>query len=123
MKVLDPGHEYELAILDDFENDLAPQHLRFVKRFGPGYPGNVNSYAGTNLQEVLRVLIDRVQYLEAQISDPSNGMVIKNLRECILLLELRAADRHGRVLPNTRLDIENEPVCKMCGHIACEQHR
>jgi hypothetical protein len=122
MRVLDPGHAYELVNLDDPRDEVPPNRLLFVKREGSGYPGNIGHHAGTNLQEVLRVLIDRVKYLEGQISDASNGMVIKNLRECILLLELRAAERHGRVLPNTRLDIENEPVCRACGHIACSQH-
>jgi len=125
MKVLDPGHHYELASLDEAQPPngvLLPNRLFFVKREGPGYPGNIGHHAGTNLQEVLRVLIDRVQYLDWQIPDPANQAVIKNLRECILQLELRAAERHGRVLPDTRLDIEREPVCNVCGHIGCNQH-
>ena len=125
MKVLDPGHHYELTSLDGIDppNGVSvPNRLFFVKREGPGYPGNVGHHAGTNLQEVMRVLIDRVQYLDNQIHDLSNDFVIKSLRDCILHLELRAAERHGRVLPNTRYDIENEPVCATCGHIACNVH-
>ena len=41
MKVLDPGHVYELAQLDRESYDRYPvAHLTFVKRVGEGYPGN-----------------------------------------------------------------------------------
>ena len=36
MKVLDPGHKYELAVLD---GDL-PVILTYAKRIGDKYPGN-----------------------------------------------------------------------------------
>lgn len=47
MKVVDPGHTYELDVLD------APQQhqghpLIFVKREGPGFLGNVGHNPGTN---------------------------------------------------------------------------
>jgi hypothetical protein len=48
MKVIDPGHYYELNVLD---GDLPlPAYLRFVKREGPGYPGNKDHYPGTTCQ-------------------------------------------------------------------------
>lgn len=59
MKVIDPGHVYELAHLDGQH----VERLVFVKREGDGYPGNFGHHEGTNLQEVLRALIDRVEYL------------------------------------------------------------
>ena len=117
MEVLDPGHLYALNILDGEGVEV----LRFVKREGSDYPGNADAYAGTNLQEVLRACIDRVKYLNAQISDPSNALVIEHLREAIRLLEERAARRHGRAFVTGEGQIECEPTCARCGHVGCTE--
>lgn len=119
MKTLDPGHFYALDLIDG----RGETFLRFVKREGKGYPGNVGSYAGTNMQEVLRALIDRTKYLDNQIPHPSNKIIVYLLRSCIHKLERRAAERHGRLLKMPYgLPIEHIPVCRTCGHIACDKH-
>lgn len=131
MKVIDPGHVYQLEWLDaDPEPTVEELEdvgiegadvLVFVKREGDGYPGNVGHHAGTNLQEVLRVMIDRVKYLDAQISHENNAGILANLRHSIWLLEQRAAERHGRSFDlSWAAGIENAPTCKRCGHIGCE---
>jgi hypothetical protein len=67
MRVMDPGHWYELALLDALPNRLGLETLRFVKRVGDKFPGNqLPAYAGTTTQEVLRALIDRTKYVDAQ---------------------------------------------------------
>lgn len=130
MRVVDPGHVYDLDVLDpDDAYESGP--LVFVKREGPGYPGNVGHHPGTNLQEVLRALIDRVKYLDGQIHDASNNRTLYSLRVAIYQLEERAARRHGRML-DLRVassvhgvvgdGIESLPVCGQCGHIGCEGH-
>lgn len=119
MDVLDAGHRYGLTIYDDM--DAFPQQIVFMKREGEGYPGNVGHYPGTNCQEVLRALIDRVKYLENQISHPCNDIILRCLREALIAFEIRAAMRHGRTLQQTcGLYIEEEPHCPKCGHIGCE---
>lgn len=118
MKVIDPGHEYELTMLDLPEGFV--ETLMFVKREGPGYPGNVGHHPGTNIQEVLRALIDRVKYLNNQITDARNGRVISHLRNAMWLLEDRAAERHGRTLDVHMREIEKLPTCTKCGHVSCE---
>lgn len=51
MRVVDPGHVYDLVSLDGGQ----VHRLTFVKRLGERYPGNVGfPHAGTNMQEVLR---------------------------------------------------------------------
>jgi hypothetical protein len=137
MKVTDPGHTYELDWLDGLpigvplrraqadgavaDGDIFENRLIFVKREGDGYPGNVGHHPGTNMQEVLRALIDRVKYLNAQVPDGRNGMVVRHLRGALLWLEDRAADRHGRTLDphtwNVDRAIELEPACPECGHV------
>lgn len=120
MNVLDPGHKYSLDCLDD---DYGLKILLiFVKREGEKYPGNKGHYSGTNLQEVMRALIDRTEYLNNQIPDTNNRIVIERLRECIWLLEERAARRHCRPFTEVFANIELLPTCKVCGHIGCTEH-
>lgn len=126
MKVIDPGHEYELDWLDGkppIERSGGVEdgnRLIFVKRSGNGYPGNVGYHPGTNIQEVLRALIERVKYLDGQIHDERNGAVLANLRGALYLLEDRAAERHGRRLTVQARNIEHQPTCNLCGHIECD---
>lgn len=126
MKVIDPGHEYALDWLDGKPPLVRPggvedgNRLLFVKRSGEGYPGNTGRRPGTNMQEVLRALIDRVKYLDGQVHDQRNDRVIDKLREAIWLLEDRAAQRHGRSLTARIQSIETLPTCKACGHVECD---
>jgi hypothetical protein len=128
MKVIDPGHVYELEWLDGKPRYSVEGHsawpenrLKFVKREGAGYPGNVGHHPGTNLQEVLRAMIERVKYLEAQVSHPNNAGILVNLRHSLWLLEQRAAERHGRPFElSWAAGIEEMPVCGRCGHIGCD---
>lgn len=122
MKAHDPGHVYELDNLDDPHGKFPKVVLCFVKREGAGYPGNVGHHPGTNIQEVLRALIDRVHYLDSQDPDKANLMVVDDLRHALRALELRAARRHNRKPPTFEIEIEKQPVCDGCGHIGCETH-
>ena len=121
MKVIDPGHEYELDSYDGGE----PVRLVFLKREGEGYPFNEGHHSGTNCQEVLRALIDRVKYLQKQIACEENECIINKLRSCLWEFEKRAAKRHGRasVFPWQEqyqvLPVEDQPTCAGCGHIGC----
>ncbi len=117
MKVIDPGHVYELESLDgEF-----PQTLTFVKREGPKFPGNVGHHPGTTLQDVLRALLDRMHYLQNQIPCEENHQVITDLEDAIYVLEARAAARHGRSLEGIAYtDVVNgNAKCPVCGHIGC----
>lgn len=119
MHVLDPGHMYRLRWLDGGSFGV----LRFVKRSGEGYPGNIGNYPGTTTQEVLRALIDRTQYVDNQIPCGENLEVLDHLRQAIYFLEERAADRHGRTLVLTEDEmecIETLPTCDKCNHIGCQ---
>ncbi len=121
MKVIDPGHEYLLDSYDGGE----PVPLVFMKREGEGYPFNVGHHPGTNCQEVLRVLIDRVKYLQKQIPCDENHGLLTHLRGALFCLEYRAARRHGRLLhlpSENPPEIEDYPTCSGCGHIGCEGH-
>lgn len=119
MKVLDPGHVYVIAEYDGG----GTQNLRFMKREGPGYPYNEGSHPGTNCQEILRVLIDRVKYLQRQVPCAENEIILGSLRSVLIAFESRAARRHGRelMLPFNQ-SIEDVKSCPRCGHINCDGH-
>lgn len=121
MKCIDPGHTYGSHIFDS-ENKLDDQFLQFMKREGDNYPFNVGTSPGTNCQEVLRVLIDRVLYLDAQKSAPENDIILTGLRSALMGFEIRAARKHGLELPAFRTPIEQVPTCKNCGHIVCHRN-
>lgn len=122
MKVVDPGHVYELTWLDVvyLQHDEGQNRLIFVKREGEKYPGNVGHHPGTTMQEVLRVLIDRLKYVNSQEPDGRNEYALAQLRMAIFALELRAAERHKRVFSYDANRIEEAPTCNKCGHIGCE---
>jgi hypothetical protein len=119
MRAIDAGHEYELESYDGTQ----PNRLVFMKREGEGYPFNVGHHAGTNCQEVLRALIDRVKYLQKQIPCDENLGLLTHLRGALFCLEYRAARRHGRVLhipSESALEVEDYAVHRLCGHIQCD---
>jgi hypothetical protein len=96
MECLDSGHLYRVEGYDGGE----PQTIRFLKRVGEGYPGNeAPAYGGTNCQDVIRVLIDRVKYLDSQIPCDENKLIIKSLANAFWQFEKRAAERHGIDFP------------------------
>ena len=122
MKVLDPGHKYELSTVD---GDGSPVILTFVKRDNPSkkYPGNIGHYAGTQFQEVLRALIDRAIYVNDQWPCEETKNTISLYREAIYQLESRARRIRGQQELGINLhNIEIESTCKDCGHILCLSH-
>lgn len=108
MRIVDPGYTYELDSLDgDFK-----QFIRFVKRFR----GDFN-HAGTINQDVLRVLIDRVEFLQEEKPWPLNEQIIYHLRMALVLHEARALIRKaekGQIFP------ELLPVSSVDGHYIFE---
>ena len=116
MQVVDPGHRY---LLDTFDGDGFKELLVFMKREGVLYPGNVGSYSGTNLQEVLRACCDRLSYVDGQIPDADTRAALFNVEMAIWYLEKRAARRHNREFEINAGGIEFQPTCAKCGHIGC----
>lgn len=120
MQVIDPGHVYRLDSLDG----ECEQVLTFVKREGPHYPGNVGHHPGTTLQEVLRALIERTEYVNRQIPCAESEAAVGLLKAALLLFELRAARCHRRFLEVPLASVVvGATKCAKCGHVGCEGHK
>jgi hypothetical protein len=94
MQVIRDGHKYRL---DGFEGCVI-QELQFIEKV----PVNKEStelktvYDGTTNEEVLRMLINRMQYLQSAFPCRENAIVITKLEESLMWLEKRTADRVAR---------------------------
>lgn len=120
MRIIDSGHLYELRNLDDPVGESF-QTLKFVKREGDGYPGNHGHYAGTTSQEVLRALIQRGEYVNGQIPCAETEAATDLMKAALVLLELRAARRHGRVVDASTVDrFVYAATCEKCNHVGCQ---
>lgn len=106
MKVINPGHYYELANI----KIKGKTNLSFYQ--DPVINGGAVS-CGTNCQEVIRVLIDRVKFLDSQKPWAGNDEIINHLRQALALFECRAIVRK---VETGEYDIESFPT-GLDGHI------
>lgn len=96
MKILEPGHIYELQNFDSTDSSNGTQLLVFVNR------EKNTEHAGTQTQEVLRALIDRTIHCDNCLRWPGNDQIIYHLRMALVLHEARALERSvqkDRLLP------------------------
>lgn len=92
MKIVRAGHEYLLNRLDGENHEL----LNFVNR------DHGCDKTGTTNQEVLRVLIDRVKFLDSEVPWVGNATILQHLRMALVLHESRHLERaaeKGKILP------------------------
>lgn len=96
MKVITEGHKYEL---ENFEKKDQPgQVIKFIQKevaeesFGSFFA----IHDGTTNEEILKVLINRMNYLQKQSPCRENAIVITKLEESLMWLEKRTRDRIER---------------------------
>lgn len=126
MRIIDPGHKYLLHSLDN----AAPETLTFAKRSG-GPVVYDEEHPGTTTQEVIRVAIDRIKYVDTLLPCDENSAALFYLRMALWSLEARAYRRKCQHLarvdaphrespvPFFPTGIEDLPICPSCGHICC----
>lgn len=96
MKVITAGHLYEL---ENFESKDQPgQLIQFIEKVQliEGSPELVTIHDGTTNEEVLKVLIDRMNSLQAKFPCRENAIATTHLETALLWLEKRTADRKAR---------------------------
>lgn len=112
MKVITPGHKYELNHFENYGLEGCPvQTLQFIEKVPVSQAGqyeNLPNYGledqnalvtvndGTTNEEVLRVLIDRMNHLHGKFPCRENAIVITKLEECLMWLNKRTDDRKAR---------------------------
>lgn len=92
MKIKDPGHLYEVENL----GESTVQEISFIKKeLDPDKTdGSLRTVvSGTTNEEVLKVIIDRIQILNGKFPCRENSIVITKLQEALMWLEKRTADR------------------------------
>lgn len=94
MRVITEGHRY---ILKNFEGSLS-QTLQFIEK-APESEGSkvlktVND--GTTNEEVLAVLINRLNYFQNKLPCRENAIVITKLEESLMWLNKRTEERKAR---------------------------
>lgn len=96
MKVLVPGYRYELG---NFENKgQAGQVLQFIHK-EPKADGIMELEIimdGTTNEEVLAVVLDRIESLQAKFPCQENAKVIANLKDSLIQFAIRTANRKKR---------------------------
>lgn len=99
MKIITPGHKYEL------ENHEQPvgvpnQTLQFIEKApaGEGFPPGslITVNEGTTNEELLKVLIDRLGSMQAKFPCRENAIATTHIETALLWLEKRTADRKAR---------------------------
>lgn len=118
MLILEAGHEYMLEAVGGTQ----PQRIYFVKNEGAKYPGNRGHHGGVLTQEVLRVLINRTQYLNNQGSCMETEMALAAMRQALAWYEVRAARCRGTHIEGEHIDaLDSAPTCPTCGHNQCHR--
>lgn len=117
MRVIEPGHVYEVQNVDG----IGTQRIDFVRRRNERGEllDSVGRTQGILTQELLRVAIDRTLYLYAEDPCDEDTEIINHLRAALILNEGRAARRSIEKLAKP----EEAPVCDIYQHILCRHPR
>jgi hypothetical protein len=111
VKIIEPGHVYSVANVDG----PGEQTIRFVRRRDEHAKLLEESEEGILSQELLRVLIDRVRYLNDEDPCAEDVEIIVRLRESLRLFETRASRRTIEKMPM----VEMADACPICHHLLC----
>lgn len=94
MKVIIEGHRY---VADNFENKEEGNLIQFIhKESNQIDDGLITLSDGTTNEELLEVLINRMQFLQNKFPCRENAIVITKLEESLMWLNKRTSDRQNR---------------------------
>lgn len=102
MKILTAGHRYELASFEGGE----PQVIQFIEKRpakkDKDADGQLVTFKdGTTNEEVLAVLIDRLQFLQEKVPSEEGFLAHKRMKDALMWLNKRTADRQARKVEGT----------------------
>jgi predicted flavoprotein YhiN len=98
MKVITEGHLYKL---NNFEDNTKNQEIQFIEKIPQTYINEptgqmITVNDGTTNEEVLEMLINRMEYLQKKFPCKENACCITHLQEALMWLEKRTNDRIKR---------------------------
>jgi hypothetical protein len=97
MEILREGHKYKLASAEG----TAPQTIQFIEKQPVGNGELETVFDGTTNEEVLKMLIDRMIYLNEWVYDSYNSETIIHLQNALNAQHARTADRVARKVEGT----------------------
>lgn len=96
MEVITAGHKY---VATNFEDKTSGQTIQFIHK-EPRGEGQVQELVtlsdGTTNEEIIEVLIDRMNYLQSKFPCRENALAITKLDEALMWLNKRTTDRVKR---------------------------
>lgn len=98
MKVVKRGHKYKLENMEG--GTFTNLHFIEKKLADESSVDLITVTNGTTNEEVLKVLIDRMGYLQEKMPCRENAIVITKLEESLMWLEKRTQDRMSRQVEN-----------------------
>ncbi len=99
MKVITEGHRYQL---DNFEDSNGHQVLQFIEKAHNETSNKLETVSdGTTNEEVLRMLISRMEFLYKKLPSDETKEAIDHCKNALTLLESRAKDREERGVKGT----------------------
>jgi len=94
MQVLTPGHKYVAA---NFENAENGQTIQFIEKVSPDGGSTLETVNdGTTNEELLAVLIDRLNFLNNKFPCRENALAITNIQQGLFWLNERTRGRVAR---------------------------
>jgi len=96
MKVYHEGHTY---CLQNFDNTRAHQVIQFIDKRPVSHDATGKMFTekdGTTNEEVLSMLIDRMEYLDTKFPSEYNKVCRHHLGAALAALNARTADRKAR---------------------------
>lgn len=97
MKPLVAGYRYQLQSLDGTNQQV----LQFIHKAPNGVGEFLTVEDGTTNEEVLAVLIDRLEFLNAKMPGPENEQAIVYAKQCLAELNKRTQARIARGVEGT----------------------
>ena len=114
-KVHVPGHRY--AVLRQYNEGY--EQISFPMRHSDPFTSHVNTFPGTTVQAILRVCIDRLQYMGRHGERKLHKGVVGLLTLALWIMEYRAAKQKGKAYPYSLQFALRSPVCPVCGKTSC----
>ena len=94
MKIITEGHKYELMCFDPPTKYGDIQTIQFIEKIAQeGSTQLITVNNGTTNEELLKVLINRMNYLQNKFPCRENAIVITKLEESLMWLEQRTKKR------------------------------